>query len=605
MEHPKRPLSMRMKILLSCIVCMLLALALQTLLFYRSSSAIIYSQARQISGNTMENLQDDLYAFNKSVENSLIKIYNHSAFIRDLGFGTDALQLSGEYGQLTYDLSHSAFTPAQNLVALYLYTPDHSLISNYRHAQTPLYSYPEDIFQDETVKADTDLVQRYVASDERVMLLTGYYNPHRDTPLVRYVLKIYRNAHEYIGYIVCDIDPKPFLRLMEKYRYSPEQVIWLQPQGDGVTLQVGQLQPGQQALFEDITGRVHAGQDPAAEAGGDYTLFTAPQRKYNFAAYTLMPQALLQMNQAALLNNTLLVAGIIVVLLTVLFLIVSRSLTGPLTYVLQTMQRIKQGHTALRLKPMKQDEIGILGREFNDMLDETERLLKQDYESRLLLNDAKYKALQAQVNPHFLYNTLDTMGSIAGAQQCSTVSTLCHALSNIFRYSLNMQTPYSTLENEILHIKNYMYIMNVRTNHSIRMSINIDSALLECQMPRLSIQPLVENSIQHGLKNKRGSKDITIGARRSGQVLEVWVEDNGVGMDAAALNRRLAHSVADALQKNDSIGIDNINARAKLLYGPDYGVTVASEPGAGSRVTLRLPVAAPPAPTPDERSPHG
>jgi sensor histidine kinase YesM len=319
-------------------------------------------------------------------------------------------------------------------------------------------------------------------------------------------------------------------------------------------------------------------------------LFVEPQRKYEFTAFSLFPTSILEINQNALMVNTLLVVGLILVLFLLLFLLVSRSLTQPLTYVVSTIKRIKQGETSLRLKPMKQDEIGILGHEFNDMLDETERLIKQEYTSQLLLKDAKYKALQAQVNPHFLYNTLDTMSGIANSQECKTVGSLCHALSNVFRYSIDMKSPYATLAQEIAHIKNYAYIINVRMNHSIEINIHVDDSLLEYVVPRLSIQPLVENAIQHGLRNKRGDKNINIGAQLTGEDLEVWVEDNGVGMDTDKLTNQLESSLEDALTKNESIGLDNINARAKILFGDGYGVKIKSEPDKGSRVILRIPV---------------
>jgi sensor histidine kinase YesM len=239
---------------------------------------------------------------------------------------------------------------------------------------------------------------------------------------------------------------------------------------------------------------------------------------------------------------------------------------------------------------MKKNEIGVLGKEFNEMLDETGRLIKEQYEAKLLINDIRYKALQAQVNPHFLYNTLDTMGGIAASQNCPMVGTLCKALSNIFRYCLNMKDSFATLEDEILHIKNYMYVMNVRMNGSIYIDYHIDSALFHVKIPRLSIQPLVENAIQHGLKNTRNEKRIRIGTEQKETSLLICVEDNGVGMDADTINQRLRSSTNDVLQKSNYIGLDNINTRIRILYGESYGVFVNSKISEGSRVFLSLPI---------------
>jgi len=569
---------------------MIVALGFQTFLFYQSSSQVIYIQAQEVVMSTLENMQEELYSFNKSIENSLIRVYNQNDFMRDLTGGVNASELASAHRQVAYDMAFDAFIPSQNMVALYIYSPDHDLISYYLHAQTPVYSYPEDVFT-QLSPQEAEMIKNYVASDDRTILLTSVYNPNRQVNLVRFVLKIYRSGVDSVGYIVCDVDPKPYSSLIEKYVLSEDHVIWIQPLGDRPVISVGPV--GDNPEFERISRLIMNASSPyehSLYAESQSRLFVEPQRRYEFTAYSLFPTSILELNQNALLVNTVMVVGLIIVLLLLLFLLVSRGLTQPLTYVVSTIKRIKQGETSLRLKPMKQDEIGILGNEFNDMLDETERLLTQDYTSQLLLKDAKYKALQAQVNPHFLYNTLETMSGIANSQNCETVGELCHALSYVFRYSIDMKSPYATLEQEIAHIKNYVFIINVRMNQSIQMNIHIDTGILDYVVPRLSIQPLVENAIQHGLMNKRGDKRIDIGADVSSETLEVWVEDNGVGMDTEKLNERLESSLDEALSKSESIGLDNINARAKLLYGNEFGVTIKSVINEGSRVVLRIPV---------------
>lgn len=600
MVTTKKAISMRTKILLSCISCTLLALVVQTALFQQSSSRIILDQAQEISRSTLNNLQEDLYDFNKAIENSLIKIYNQNKFIRDISLGNTYEELKAIHSQISYDLVHSAFSPAQNLTSLYVYTPAHELISVYHHAQTPIYSYPDDIF-DGKHDYNSDIVRRYIASNERIMLVSSYYNNNRETNLIRYVLKIYRNNSVCAGYLVCDVDTKPFVQLMKKYRYSNQQVIWLQPSGDRVALFLGDLteekprkanleerQKEYERISASIAGQTWAGGE--ISFGKEYVLFRSQEYKYDFNAYSLMHKAVLEMGQAVLMRNAVFVLFFTLGWFSLLFLVISNGLTKPLRYMVQTMNRIRHGETHLRLKPMTKNEIGVLGQEFNDMLDEIEQLIKEQYETKLLVNDARYKALQAQVNPHFLYNTLDTMGGIAASQNCPIVVTLCKALSNIFRYNLNMEDSFATLEDEILHIKSYMYVMNVRMNGSIRLGYRIDSALFHIKIPRLSIQPLVENAIQHGLKNTRHEKEIQIGAERKKQMLLIWVWDNGVGMDADAMNRRLHILDRDVLQRGSSIGIDNINARIRLLYGGNYGVLVESAIGEGSRVSICIPI---------------
>lgn len=582
-------LSIRVKISLFCIGCLIVALLLQTYFFQKSSSAIIYSQANEISQTTLHNLQNDLYNFNKSIENSLIKTYNNKEFMRDLSYVAEIDSLKESYSQVAYDLAYSAFEPSQNLTSLYVYTIHHALIGSYRHAQTPKYSYPDDIYGSH-MEFDDMQIKSYVESDDRIMLITSYYNANRETTLIRYVLKLYKDTTDLAGYVVCDVDPKPFLQLLQKYRYSDGQIIWLQPNAGDVIAKTEGVRT-QDQLFEEISEQVKKGADYTdIYDGNNYEFYHATEHKYNLGAHSLMPKKVLELNQTILFQNMALIVILIVLVFSFLLAIIFNSLTKPLIYMVETMNKIKRGKTNLRLRIKRKDELGILGDEFNDMLDEIEILIKREYDAKALAYDAKYKALQAQVNPHFLYNTLDTMSSIASAQNCSSVGTMCRALSNIFRYSLNMQSPFATLEEEILHIKNYMYIMNVRTNNSIRLEFKIDSDLLNIQVPRLSIQPLVENSIQHGLKNKRGDKEIIIGADKNDASMHIWVSDNGVGMDAESINKFFVNSVSQTLNKGESIGLNNIDARLKIRYGEDYGIRVESSIGIGSRIIIKIPL---------------
>jgi sensor histidine kinase YesM len=181
------------------------------------------------------------------------------------------------------------------------------------------------------------------------------------------------------------------------------------------------------------------------------------------------------------------------------------------------------------------------------------------------------------------------MSSISSIQNCEIVSSLCQSLSSIFRYSLDMKHPYSTVGKEINHLKNYIFVMNVRMREEVRYSFHVEEKVLQDSIPRISMQPLVENALNHGLKNKHGEKWVRISAQEKDNILEISVQDNGVGMDAAEINRRLKENDKDRVEGGTSIGIYNINARMKMLYGESYGVWVESAYGEGTRVILRIP----------------
>jgi sensor histidine kinase YesM len=582
---------MRTRILALCLSCTLLALFLQTLFFQHSASSIIYQQERDASRNSLQRMQDELYGWIKSYENNLIKIYNQTAFSRDLGSQLAGADLQARNNRTAYTMAITAFDPSQNVNALYIYTMDNRLVSYYRSASTPRNRYPEDIYED-PVANNAHVVSEYVKSDDRVMLVSSYHNASRDKDIIRFVLKIYtNNVTRKIGYIVCDADTNSFLRIIGKYVYSERQIVWLQPRGDRPALRYGRLDGKQKEYFDSVSTRIHENgwSEHDGKAIRDSVFFEIPQQKYGLTSYSLTPQYLLEESQKVLERNMLVIALIVITVTVMSAMLITRSLTTPLIRIVGSLKEIESGRMDLRLSGLKSDEIGTLGRAINEMLDQIQELMAQQYNAKLLLKQAEYKALQAQVNPHFLYNTLETMSSVAAAQKCHTVSTLCQAMSNIFRYSIDMQEPLSTVGNEIVHLKNYMYVMNVRTQNGIELSIDIDQSLLAEKVPRLSLQPLVENAISHGLVNKRGPKRILIeGVAQNGDMV-LSISDNGVGMDAEKINRQLREEDAASIGRSTSIGLANINARIRLLFGEGYGVSVRSLLEEGSTVTLRVP----------------
>ncbi len=581
---------MRTKILALCLGCTLLALGLQTWFFQNSASSLIFRLEQDSARKSLGRMQDELYSWLKGYENALIKFYNQTDLMRDLAASPSQALLSGKNSRIAYTMMQSVFDPGQYVNALYLYTLDHRLVSYSRIASTPRYNYPEDIYAD-PVANRSNVVSAYVASDDRVMLVTSSYNKSRGQTILRLVLKLYtNNVRTKIGFVVCDVDPRGFSRIVEKYVYSDRQVVWLQPPKDDPVLVYG-LHEAVGPIFEKIVVGIRAGSwsEHVDRRIGNTVFLATPQVKYRLTAWSLVPQELLEESQNVLTRNMLVIALLVVLVAIASVLLITRSLTRPLTRIVEGLGRIKDGQTELRLTGLKADEIGVLGQSINQMLDRIQELIALEYNAELQLKQAEYKALQAQVNPHFLYNTLDTMGSIATAQNVPTVATMCHAMSNLFRYSLDMKDPLSTIGSEIVHLKNYLYVMNVRTGNSLDVDIEIDRSLLGESVPRLSLQPLVENSVNHGLKNKRGEKRIRICAQADSSLLTLTVHDNGVGMDAEETNRQLAADPASVTEKNGSIGLGNIHARVGLLFGTGFGIKVASSPEEGTLVTLTVP----------------
>lgn len=582
-------MKLRSKILVMCLGSTLFALILQTILFQETSSKLIYSQAKEESENSLQNMQDEIYSFVKNIENNLIEIYTEDSFIKELRREKDTQKLRAEFYRKAYDIAVSRFESADSVVSLYLYTIDHEIISTYRRAVTPRHNYQTDIYMDpEQENADT--VMDYVESDRTSMLISSYFNQYRERDIIRFVLKLYGNSNsrDKIGYIVCDVDSKAFVSIMEKYRTDTTMYIWLQPEQDRPVVSLGETTDKEEDYYAEISGQISSGGEAVISESSKQELFQVKQNKYNLTAYSLMPRSLLQQNQKNLTVNLILIASLMILLTSALTTAVSKSVTRPLESLMDTIQKIKDGDRNLRSALKSRDEIGRLGTSFNEMLDQTEELREKENQANRLLAQAEYKALQAQINPHFLYNTLETMSSIAEIKNCREVSLLSQSLSSIFRYSLNMKEHLSTVSKEIMHLKNYSYVMSVRMQDHVNYVYEIDNRTLQDKIPRISMQPIVENALNHGLRNKRGNKEIRIVSKIEGDLLKICISDNGIGMEADELNEKLRQNDLSYVEEGNSIGLYNINARLKMLYGERYGLSVESRLGEGTAIQMIL-----------------
>ena len=580
----------RMKILLMCLACTLSALVLQTLLFQDSSAKILYERLKEESMFSMENLQNSVYGYLNSMESNLITIYDKNRFISALNSDTDISELRSEYLALSQDFARSAFDTDDGVKALYLYTADHQIVSSYRWAVTPKHNYPTDIYSDPVYNGDT--VKAYVESSDTGMMISSYYNSYRETDIIHLVLKIYANYHydRPVGYVVCDVDSSVLSTLMEKSVSNENTFVWLQPAGDRVAVSIGNPAEHEDdyiRLAEEISQAADA--DDLTLTVPDTELFKAVQARYNLTAYSLMSQELLRQNQKALNMSLAYIAAVMILVAVILTSLVLRSMTKPLGRLTKTIDKIKEGQTQLRVEVDRNDELGILSRNVNEMLDSLESLRAREQEHIRLLDQAEYRALQAQINPHFLYNTLDTMAGIAEMENCPQVSQISYSLSHIFRYSLNTKEAFSTLAREIEHLQNYTYIMSERMHDNVRYIYDIDPLVQNAPIPRLSLQPLVENALNHGLKNFAGEKTVHISAKLREDDIIVTVADNGVGMDERAIAESLRTDDLNSATTGTSIGLRNINARLKLLHGEKYGLKIESGAGKGTKVTMTIP----------------
>lgn len=240
------------------------------------------------------------------------------------------------------------------------------------------------------------------------------------------------------------------------------------------------------------------------------------------------------------------------------------------------------------------DEITELGMSFNIMIGKIRQLLEQKVKEQENLKKAELKALQAQINPHFLYNTLDTIIWMAQANKTDQVIHIVQALSNFFRIALSKGQDWIPIDQEIEHVRSYLTIQKLRYQDILDYKIEVDEQVLSGTILKLTLQPLVENALYHGIKNRRGGGTIIVRARGAGddQVL-LEIIDNGVGFTPYRLSKireSLEDGAEEYLQSGSGFGLVNVHKRIQLYYGKQYGLTVQSRYQEGTRVTITIPL---------------
>ena len=218
------------------------------------------------------------------------------------------------------------------------------------------------------------------------------------------------------------------------------------------------------------------------------------------------------------------------------------------------------------------------------------RLLRQVRNEQVQLRKAELMVLQSQINPHFLYNTLDAITWLAEAGEQETVVKMVGSLSGFFRTSLNQGKDIVTLAEELQHIRSYLEIQKIRYQDILEYNIDVSDEFGDVQIPKITIQPLVENAIYHGIKNKRGGGTITVTGERDGDDLRISVRDDGVGMEEERLKAVLDGIFEKKPEEKDIYGLYNVNERIRLYFGDDYGITLISEKGVGTESVVRLPI---------------
>ncbi len=303
--------------------------------------------------------------------------------------------------------------------------------------------------------------------------------------------------------------------------------------------------------------------------------------------------ALDKVNGSIKYTRNLVVFGVILLIgiLSLIIYYITNIILRRLYIIIKSLKRVRGGDLNVDIPVYSNDEIGLLAHHFRQLVNKINVLIQDSITKKTITKEAELKALKNQLDAHFLYNTLENIRMMAEIEENYTVSDSLASLGEMMRYNMKWERDYVPLFEEINHIKNYISLMAIRFDYNINLKINIDEKLMDKEVLKLSLQPLVENSVKHGLSNKLRKEDgsIVIEGKEDEEFTYITIVDNGCGIDEKSLEELKGFLDSSEENKKHGLGMKNVYERIKIYYGPCYGIDIESRKNCFTKIILKLP----------------
>ncbi len=325
--------------------------------------------------------------------------------------------------------------------------------------------------------------------------------------------------------------------------------------------------------------------------GQNYLVVSRSYPRFDWVIIGIVPIYEITKDNRILTEKFIGIGALFVLAAVILTLLIAKSITSPLNVIKETIRDVQEGNLDVKLNIKSRDEIGALAKEFNKMVGNTKLLMNNIIEEQKQKREYELAVMQSQINPHFLYNTLESICGLADLKRNADVVKIVNQLAQFYRGVLSKGSAIITMEDEIVITQTYLEILKIRYGDQMTYTMDIDPVVYHYNTIKLLLQPIVENSIYHGLKNKRGKGHIAIQGRIKEDRLIISIRDNGVGIPKEKLDSIFCGRDVNQDNNKDKggFGLKVTNERIKLYFGTEYGVEIHSVFGEGTVVTITLP----------------
>jgi len=396
-----------------------------------------------------------------------------------------------------------------------------------------------------------------------------------------------------VGVLSVDMKDSVLRGMLDKTKITPATVVYLVNDRNEIISSSGALTDGLDKFVRSGLAQLSAnnsddkGMVPVVIGNETYYTHVRMIDHTDWSMVLLLPIRDIVHETAQSRNEFILFFGIFSILAFLVALLIASSHSKRIRRLIAAMKQVESGNSKIVLHPGSNDEIGVLINKFHFLLTQIGSLFEEKYQMGLNAKSAELKALQSQINPHFLYNTLDLINHASIQSGNPNITHLVMTLSKYYKLSLGQGEDIVTVQSEIEHVQAYVEIQNSRFEHGIHLEVMIDPQMLDCKIPKITLQPLVENAIIHGILEKEvPTGTIRIEGNLKSEQYVITIHDDGVGISAERLSGIFA--TGGSSTTNSGYGVRNIHERLQLYFGPASGLSYTCTPGIGTTVQLVL-----------------
>lgn len=581
MKAKKIFLSLRMKINILLLLVITIPFFLSGFITYKQYSRNVEAEAIAYTEQIIDQISINLDRYMKDMDRLTLAPYYDNNVLGILRAHIEATSAgnfvkSEEAAKMNLMISSLAIDRSE-LLSIAIFANDGTLFSNLQESISQHWEHSDNPWMNDVIAADGDLV---IIPPHTV---NYYFGSSKE---VVSIARVVREAvtNERLGMVKIDLTEAGFQKILGSASFSRNSDIYVSDHQD--------------QLLYPLRGKIEGiAKGPKITIEGETFITATKQSDYTGMKVTvLIPQDDMKAGARQLTRSTLFISLGAILLAYFLAGIVSGKLVKPIRHLQSKMKKVQKGNFHERAEVTTYDEIGQLTFGFNIMVTEIERLVKEVYESKLREQEAEFYALQSQMNPHFIYNTLESINSLALQSNQFEVSDVVVNLGRLLRYTVDRKDKHVFLKDEISFVQAYLEIQSTRLGIKLITEFEVEIGHDYLMVPKFILQPLVENVIEHALKDDPVT--VTIRTLLEEEDILIQIEDNGAGMSAERLEYIQKHMYAEQDEtikqrfgeKKKEFALRNVHRRLYLLYGEGYGLFIDRANDRGVQLTLRLPL---------------